>query len=141
MHATASGLDLRVLDLADLSGVFCTRLFVGLGAKVIRIEPPGGDPLRAQDPLAFAHWNAGKRSVIVDLEAPGDVARFLRLAARADVIVETCAPGQLDALGLGWPTLRAVNPALVLVSVTPFGQTGPRAAWRGTNLTLSALAA
>jgi crotonobetainyl-CoA:carnitine CoA-transferase CaiB-like acyl-CoA transferase len=139
MHATTGGLDLRVLDLADVSGVFCTRLLVGLGAEVIRIEPPGGDPLRARDALAFAHWNAGKRSVTVDLEAPGDAARFLRLAAGADVVVETFPPGQLDALGLGWPTLRAVNPALVLVSVTPFGQTGPRAAWRGTNLTLSAL--
>jgi crotonobetainyl-CoA:carnitine CoA-transferase CaiB-like acyl-CoA transferase len=133
------GLPVRVLDLADASGALAGRLLVGLGAEVIRVEPPGGDPLRASDPLAFAHWHAGKRSVTLDLAAPAGAERLRRLAATADVLVETGPPGGLEPLGLGWPALSDVNPALVLVSITPFGQDGPRAAWRATSLILSAL--
>ncbi|MGH7321703.1 MAG: CoA transferase, partial [Candidatus Rokuibacteriota bacterium] len=133
------GLPIRVLDLADVSGVFCTRLLVGLGAEVIRVEPPGGDPMRAADPLAFAHWNAGKRSVSLDLAKPDGPDQLRRLAETPDVIVETFAPGHLAGLGLGYDDLRPARPELILVSITPFGQTGPRAGWRGTNLTASAL--
>lgn len=134
-----SGLPVRVLDLAEVPGALAGRLLVGLGAEVIRVEGPGGDPLRAADPLAFAHWHAGKRSVVLDLAAPAGAERLRRLAARADVVVETGPPGHLDALGLGWRVLAAVNPRLVLVSITPFGQDGPRARWRATSLVLSAL--
>jgi crotonobetainyl-CoA:carnitine CoA-transferase CaiB-like acyl-CoA transferase len=139
--APTGGLALRVLDLADASGAFCTRLLVGLGAEVIRVEPPGGDPERAAPPagLPFAHANAGKRSVTLDLETPAGRAALLRLVATADVMVETFPPGGLEARGLGFATLRAVRPELVLVSITPFGQTGPRAAWCGTDLTAVAL--
>ena len=138
MAAPIDGLGVRVLDLADVSGLSCARLLVGLGAEVIRVEPPGGDPLRTKDPLAFAHWNAGKRSVTLDLGTAAGVDGFRRLVAQTDVLVETFPPSHLEALGLGWDALGALNPALVLVSITPFGQTGPRAAWRGTSLTLSA---
>ncbi len=134
----AAGLGLRVLDLADASGVFCGRLLVGLGAEVIRVEPPGGDPMRAV-PLAFAHGNAGKRSVVLDLATRRGCADLLRLVATADVLVETFPPGRLESLGLGYPALAAVRPGLVLVSITPFGQSGPRAHWRGTDLTAVAL--
>src|SRR5215831_4875669 len=89
MAAPIDGLGVRVLDLADVSGLSCARLLVGLGADVIRVEPPGGDPLRTKDPLAFAHWNAGKRSVTLDLETAAGVDGLRRLAARADVLVET----------------------------------------------------
>jgi crotonobetainyl-CoA:carnitine CoA-transferase CaiB-like acyl-CoA transferase len=133
------GLPVRVLDLADLAGAFAGRLLVGLGAEVIRIEPPGGDPLRASDPLAFAHWHAGKRSVTLDLATPRGLERVRRLAATADVVLDSGPPRRLDALGAGWTALAAVNPALVLVSITPFGADGPRAAWRATSLVLSAL--
>lgn len=131
----------RVLDLAEASGVFCTRLLVGLGAEVIRLEPPGGDPLRAAPPLGLPHWhwNAGKRSVSVDLEKPEGGEVFLRLVETADVLVETFPPGRLAALGLGYEDLRRVRPELILVSITPFGQTGPRAGWCGTDLTAVAL--
>ena len=139
MAAAIDGLGVRVLDLADVPGVSCARLFVGLGAEVIRVEPPGGDPARVADPRAFVHWNAGKRSVTLDLETAAGGEGLRRLAQRADVLVETFPPGHLDARGLGWPALSGLNPGLVLVSITPFGQTGPRAGWRGTNLTLSAL--
>lgn len=133
------GLAVRVLDLADVSGVFCTRLLVGLGADVIRVEPPGGDPMRLCDPLGFAHWNAGKRSVTLDLGKPDGTESFRRLAETADVVVETFPPGHLEVLGLGDDELRRVRPELIMVSISPFGRTGPRAGWRGTNLTASAL--
>ncbi len=139
MGAIDEGLAIRVLDLANEAGVFGTRLLVGLGAEVIRIEPPAGDPMRTANPLAFAHFNAGKRSLTLDLAKVDDAERFRRLAAAADVVVETFAPGDLDARGLSWATLSGLNPGLILVSVTPFGQTGPRAGWLGTNLTCSAL--
>lgn len=133
------GLAVRVLDLADVSGVFCTRLLVGLGADVIRVEPPGGDPMRVGDPLGFAHGNAGKRSVTLDLGKPDGTESFRRLAETADIVVETFPPGHLEVLGLGDDELRRVRPELIMVSISPFGRTGPRAGWRGTNLTASAL--
>jgi crotonobetainyl-CoA:carnitine CoA-transferase CaiB-like acyl-CoA transferase len=136
-----TGLPLRVLDLAGAPGVFCGRLLVGLGAEVLRIEPPGGDPLRhaLPDGLPFAHANAGKRSLVLDLEREDGRARLRRLAADADVLIDTAPPGRLDALGLGHATLAAAQPGLVQVSITPFGLTGPRAGWAGTDLTAVAL--
>jgi crotonobetainyl-CoA:carnitine CoA-transferase CaiB-like acyl-CoA transferase len=136
-----AGLALRVLDLAGAPGVFCGRLFVGLGAEVLRVEPPGGDPLRVAPPdgLAFVHASAGKRSVVLDLEHGAGRARLRELAAAADVLIDTAPPGRLDALGLGYATLAAAQPGLVQVSITPFGLTGPRAAWAGTDLTAVAL--
>jgi hypothetical protein len=114
------------------------RLLVGLGAEVIRIEPPGGDSLRA-DPLAFGHWHAGKRSIVLDLETRPGWAALLAFVATADVLVETSRPGHLERLGLGPATLAATRPELITVSVTPLGRTGPRADWVGTDLTAVAL--
>jgi crotonobetainyl-CoA:carnitine CoA-transferase CaiB-like acyl-CoA transferase len=132
------GLGIRVVDLAGPPGFFCGRLLVGLGAEVVRVEPPGGDALRA-DSLAFAHWHAGKRSVVLDLETPAGLAALRALVATADVLVETFPPGRLERLGLDPATLTAIRPELVIVSVTPFGRTGPRADWVGTDLTAVAL--
>ena len=114
---------------------------MGLGAEVLRIEPPGGDPLRQAPPdgLPFAHANAGKRSVVLDLERDAGRARLRDLATAADVLIDTAPPGRLDALGLGYPALAAAQPGLVQVSITPFGLTGPRAGWTGTDLTAVAL--
>jgi crotonobetainyl-CoA:carnitine CoA-transferase CaiB-like acyl-CoA transferase len=132
---------IRVLDLTDGSGAFFGRLMVGLGAEVIVIEPPGGDPLRHAHPdgLPFVHWRAGTRSVVLDLDDSRDRDRFRRLVPTADIVVETFMPGRLAALDLAWPQLREIRPELVLVSITPFGQTGPRASWRGTDLTAVAM--
>jgi crotonobetainyl-CoA:carnitine CoA-transferase CaiB-like acyl-CoA transferase len=134
-------LALRVLDLADASGVFCGRLFVGLGAEVLRVEPPGGDPLRQAPPdgLPFAHANAGKCSAVLDLEHESGRARLRDLVATADVLIDTAPPGRLDSLGVGYAALTAVQPGLVQVSITPFGLSGPRAGWAGTDLTMVAL--
>lgn len=128
----------RVLERADRSATLAGRVLADLGAEVILVEPPGGAPARHEAPFladqpgterAFAHLylNTSKRSVVLDLDAPTDRARFLDLAATADVLLDTEAPGRLDALGLGHAALRTINPGLVQCSVTPFGLFTP---WR-----------
>jgi crotonobetainyl-CoA:carnitine CoA-transferase CaiB-like acyl-CoA transferase len=128
----------RVLELTDRSAALAGRVLADLGAEVILVEPPGGAPVRHEAPYldgqpgverAFAHLylNTNKRSVVLDLDAPGGRERFLQLIASADVLLETQPPGQLDALGLDHAGLRAVRPGLVQCSVTPFGLFSP---WR-----------
>ena len=129
---------LRVLELADEKGQFCGKLLGDLGADVIKIEPPGGEPCRHVGPflddtphpdrsLSFWYYNTSKRGVTLNLETADGRRIFARLAARADVILETFRPGRLASLGLTYETLREQNPQLILCSLTPFGQTGP---WR-----------
>jgi benzylsuccinate CoA-transferase BbsE subunit len=128
----------RVLDLADESAVFTTRVLADLGTDVVRVEPPDGGRVRRLAPflgdepgversLCHLHHNAGKRSITLDIETPRGAELMRQLAASADVLLETAAPGRLAERGLGPDDLRAVNPALIYVSVTPFGQRG---AWR-----------
>ncbi len=142
----AAALDhLRVLDLTNGLGQMCPRALGDLGADVIKIEPPEGDPTRRMAPFAgdepgperslrFIHANRSKRSAVVDLDtAEGrDIVRAL--AERSDILVEDRTPGYLARLGLGYERLRDLNPALVYVSITPFGQTGPHARYRGGDL-------
>lgn len=141
---------IRVLDLADETGLPCTRFLADLGADVIKVERPGGDPARARPPFAgdiphperslyFLHWNANKRSVTLNLESPDGRELFRKLAATADVVVETFPPGTLDAWGLGYESLAELNPGIVLTSITIFGQTGPYRDYRGDELIAFAL--
>jgi len=129
--------DLRVLDLAGESGVYCGKLLGDLGADVVKVEPPGGVAMRRIGPfyravdhpdrsLFFWHYNTSKRSIVLDLHRATDRERLADLADAADVMVETGKPGGLDALGLGYTALAARNPRLTVVSITPFGQHGPR---------------
>jgi crotonobetainyl-CoA:carnitine CoA-transferase CaiB-like acyl-CoA transferase len=138
---------LRVLDLGEEISAYCTRVLASLGAEVVLIEPPGGGAARGRLPLRediaapegslhFAHFNAGKRSVVMDLELQRE--RVLELAAGADVVVESHPVGQLAALGLGFEELRAAHPGLVLTSISPYGQSGPKRHWPGTDLTAAA---
>ncbi len=140
----------RVLELADEKGAYCGKLFADMGAEVVKIEPPGGDPTRRLAPfwgdradpdrgLFFLYHGAGKKSVILDLARAEDRAQFRALAAGADVVIETLAPGALDTLDLGYDALAAANPGLVLTSITGFGQTGPRRDWRASDLVVNAL--
>jgi len=140
----------RVLDVADEPGAYCSKLLGDLGADVIKIEPPGGARLRDIAPfhedaadrnrsLFFWHYNTDKRSVTLDLAAASDRARFLHLASTADVVVESYAPGHLAALGLDYAALAAHQPRLTLISITPFGQTGPYRNYRGCDLVCQAL--
>lgn len=128
---------LRVLELADgVAGAFCGKLLAGLGAQVTKFEPPEGDALRFAGPFpgnapnpnasgAYLHLNTAKRSVTLDLDTATGQAICARLAAEADLIVETYAPGYLDSIDLGYERLAAQHPELVMVSITPFGQSGP----------------
>ena len=141
----------RVLDLTDHGALICGQILGDLGADVIVVEPPGGASLRKAGPFAdgeqgpdtsLAWWgvNRNKRGITLDLESPGGREQLLALVQTSDIVLESFAPGYLDGLGLGYETLRGVNAAIVLVSITPFGQTGPKAHWAASDLTLYASA-
>ncbi len=117
---------LRILSLAEqFPGPYATMLLSDMGAEVIMIERPGiGDPARQFPPL-FRALNRGKRSVALDLKSAEGLARFRELAKVSDVIVEGFRPGKLAALGAGFEDMRGVNPRLVYVSISGYGQDGP----------------
>ena len=123
---------IRVIDLTRvLSGPFCTMLLGDMGADVIKIEPPKGDPVRAQGTLRdgqsayFAGFNRNKRSVVLDLYTDGGRQVLRRLLSDADVLVENFRPGTLDKMGLSAVELERLNPRLIVASVNGFGSTGP----------------
>jgi len=129
----------RVLDMADGKGEMCGRLLADLGADVILVEPPGGMMSRHQDPLVngkslyFETHNANKRSVTLDLTSDAGRESFLNLVNNADMLIETTRPGTLEGLGIGVDKLHQVNPELVVLSMTDFGQTGPYRDFFGTD--------
>ncbi|MDF1554582.1 MAG: CoA transferase [Deferrisomatales bacterium] len=142
--------DLRVLDLAGPSGVYCTKLLADLGADVIRVEPPGGDatrrigPFFQDDPdpeksLHFFQFNTNKRSVTLDLENEQGRELFRALVKSTDIVVETFAPGYLASIGLDYAALQALNPGLILVSITGFGLDGPYRDFQASDLVVQAL--
>jgi len=144
--------DLRVLDLSQgVSGGYCTRLLAGLGAEVIKVEPPGrGDALRRMGPFLHdaphaetgalhLHLNSGKRSITLNMASASGRRLLRRLLPDADVLVESFPPGRLAELGLGYERLARLNPRLVLTSITPFGQEGPYARYRGPEIVIYAL--
>jgi crotonobetainyl-CoA:carnitine CoA-transferase CaiB-like acyl-CoA transferase len=140
----------RVLDLTDNRAALGPMLLADLGADVIKVEPPGGADARRDAPLApglddamaslaFHAYNRNKRSVEIDLDAPAGREAFLGLVASADFLFENDAPGAMAARGLGFDDLVRVNPRLVYVATTPFGQDGPYAKSLATDLTLAAM--
>lgn len=115
-----------VLDLSALvPGPYCSSLLQVFGATVVKVETPAGDPLRKMNPVMFHQLNRGKKSVTVDLKDENDHARFVDLVSRSNGIIEGFRPGVMDRLGLGYATLSAKNPALVMCSLSGFGQDGP----------------
>ena len=126
---------IRVLDFSTLlPGPLATLLLAEAGAEVIKIERPGrGDEMRSYvpkfgtDSVNFAMLNRGKRSLAIDLKAPGAVARLRPLIESADIVVEQFRPGVMDRLGLGYDALKALNPRIVYCAITGWGQTGPKA--------------
>lgn len=136
---------IRVLDPADAKGLYCTKMLSDLGADVIKIEPPGGDPSREIGPffkdkphkeksLYWFHFNTNKRSITLNLQTADGRDIFKRLSSKADVIVETFARGVMDEMGMGWKTLSENNPRLILASITPFGQEGPWRDYKASDL-------
>src|SRR5258707_9618745 len=135
---------MRIVELArDVAGPYAAKLLGDLGAEVIKVEPPQGDPSRGFGPFPgnrpdpdasglYMYLNAGKRGVVLDLDRDAD--SVLQLVGTADAVVESFAPSELERSGLDAETLRATRPKLVVVSVTPFGQWGPKSTWRGSDL-------
>src|ERR1700744_98481 len=121
---------LKILEIGHyIAAAFCTRILADLGAEVIKLEPPGGDPFRvggaAKDgnSVRFSIHGRNKLSVELDLKRDRDI--FLKLAARADVLVENLRAGQLERLRIGPDILHAVNPRLVIARISGYGQDGP----------------
>jgi crotonobetainyl-CoA:carnitine CoA-transferase CaiB-like acyl-CoA transferase len=137
----------RALDLTDLKGQFCGRLLADLGMEVIKGEPTKGDPVRNYDALSerddfsptFAHLNANKKSVILDIADQRCLSDFLRIVQNMDVLLESFSVGFLESIGLGYQTLAKLNPRLVMCSITGFGQTGPHATLAYTDIVVYAM--
>jgi crotonobetainyl-CoA:carnitine CoA-transferase CaiB-like acyl-CoA transferase len=140
---------LRVVDLTDHRGLLCGQILADLGADVVQVEPPGGSPARrlgpfardVADPERSLFWWAyarNKRGVTLALDRPDGRALFRRLVAGADVVIESARPGTLAAWGLDHATLAAEHPRLITVSITAFGQDGPKAGWAESDLILLA---
>ncbi|MGH8013698.1 MAG: CaiB/BaiF CoA transferase family protein, partial [Candidatus Binataceae bacterium] len=141
---------LRVLDLTDYRAQLCARLLGDMGADVIKIEPPSGDRARRIGPflddhphrdrsLFFWFYNLNKRSLTLDMSALRGVELLRELAKSADVIIENFKPGTSRDIGLGWEDLHRLNPALIMLSLTPFGQTGPFRDYEADDTVLAAL--
>jgi len=125
---------LRVLDMSRvLAGPFVGRLLADLGAEVVKVEPPEGDVTRkwgaqvARLSGYYTQQNVGKRNLCVDLRADGGPELVAQLAAEADILVENYRPGVMARFGLDWPRLKERNPALIMLSISGFGQHGPEA--------------
>ncbi|RJQ59900.1 MAG: CoA transferase [Desulfobacteraceae bacterium] len=140
---------IRILDLTDEKASFCSKLLADLGACVIKVERPGGDlsrrigPFLGNDPhpersLYFFNHNSNKLGVTLNLEHPEGREIFSRLVEKADVVVESFPPGYLGELGLGFEVLNGTNPKLILISVTGFGQNGPRSRFKSSDIVASA---
>ena len=139
---------IRVLDLTRLlPGPFCTMLLADMGADVIKVEEPStGDYMRWTPPLVngqsalFNALNRNKRSLTLNLKSEAGRDLLLRLVERSDVLVEGNRPGVMDRLGLGWPVIHERNPALVMCSITGYGQDGPMALRAGHDINYAAIA-
>ena len=139
----------RVLDLTGPLGFLTGKVLADLGADVIKVEPPAGDPAREWPPYLVrdgvrqsVHWmalNANKRGITLDLDTPAGQFLLRELARHADFLLESFPPGHLEARGLGYGQLRAANSRLILVSITPFGQQGPYRDLVASDLEIMAL--
>lgn len=140
----------RVLDLADEKGLLCGKILGDLGADVIKVEKPGGDPARnigpfykdTCDPEKSLYWfafNTSKRGITLDIETADGQDIFKRLVKSADIVIESFPPGYMNKLGLGYSSLSQINPGIVLTSITPFGQSGPYKDYKTSDLVTMAM--
>ena len=140
----------RVLDLTDGRGLLCGKMLADLGADVVQVEPPGGSPARnvgpfyhdtpgAERSLFWWAYCTNKRGITLDIATDDGAALLRRLVANADFLIESGDPGRMASLGLGYPDLQAINPRLVMVSITAFGQDGPYADYQASDIVGMAL--
>lgn len=138
--------DVRILEVGGELGGWCGKLLADMGATVIKVEPPEGDKTRAYPPfnndeadknssLYFWHYNTNKQSITLNIESDTGHSLFLRLAARADVIIDSSAPKHLDALGLGYKQVSELAPGIIYAAISPFGQDAPYSDYASTDLT------
>ena len=140
----------RVLDLTDQRGLLCGKILADLGADVIQIEPPGGSPARELGPyyhdeaepeksLFWWAYAANKRGITLNIESSVGHSLLLKLVKDADFVIESFSPKYMDGLGLSYAALAEVNPALVLVSISPFGKDGPYAHYNAPDIVGTAM--
>mgnify|MGYP000229019190 FL=1 len=141
----------RVLDLTHhVAGPQCTKLLADYGADVIKVERPSGDPARSIGPFQndqphpeksglFLHLNINKRSITINLKHPNGVGVVKELVRESDIVIENFRPGMMDSLGLGYDVLEKINPAIVLTSISNFGQTGPYREMKSSDIVAYAM--
>lgn len=140
----------RVLDLSNDKGTVCGQILAQLGADVIKVEPPGGSQERSKGPfvdgvchpensLFWMAFNRGKRSITLNLENQNGKEILTKLASNADALIESFPLGYLDTIGLGYSALKEINPCIIVVSISPFGQTGPYRNYKGPDIVIDAL--
>lgn len=140
----------RVLDLCDKQGLFCGKLLSDFGTNVLKIEEPGGDSARnigpfygdVPDPEKSLFWwafNTNKKSITLNITTADGKKIFKRLVQTSDIVIESFRPGYLDDLGLGYSQLSEINPSLIMVAITPFGQTGPYKNYKASDLICMAM--
>jgi len=140
--------DLKVLDMSTMvSGPYCAKLFADMGAEVVKVETPDGDPARHFGPFPngqphpeksglYLYNNTNKKGITIDFSKPEDIDTFKQLVQWADILIDNRSPDFLESVNLGWETLHKLNRNLVYTSITPYGRTGPRANAKGDELTL-----
>ena len=137
----------RALDLTDEKGFLCGKMLADLGVDVIKIERPGGDPSRRMgpfwhdvaDPERSLYWfayNTNKRGITLDIETAKGRDILLALVREADFLIESFEPGHMEGLGLGYAALSGINKGIIVISISPFGQTGPYSRYKATDLVL-----
>ncbi len=140
----------RVLDMSEGWHMFCGKLLGDMGADVIKIEKPGGSPSRAigpfykydMDPEKSLFWfsyNTNKRGITLDIQKADGQVLLKQLAAKADFIIVSSPPGFMDSCGLGYPTLSRINPRIIMISMSPYGQKGPYANCAASDITTWAM--
>jgi crotonobetainyl-CoA:carnitine CoA-transferase CaiB-like acyl-CoA transferase len=140
----------RALDLTDEKGSLCGKLLADLGADVIKVETPGGDPSRKIGPfwhdmphleksLNWFAFNANKRGITLDIETSDGKEIFRKLVKTANFVIESFSPGYMDELGLGYAELNRINPKIIMTSISPFGQKGPYAHFKSSDLVCMAM--
>ena len=139
---------IKVVEYANtISGAYCGKLLADMGADVIKVEPPQGDPARSMGPFPggkpdpeksalFLYLNTSKRGITLDTGNTGDVKTLKQLVRWGDLFIDDHFAGDLEGIDLGWEAIRKIHPEMIYVSITPYGRTGPRAAAKGDELTL-----